>query len=147
MVMSVTGSTGTGKSTYTTKYSKHLGLETIIIKRENFKYLPNLFNKKKCCIIFEDIKGYFSFNPMEKISKDIVYLLGEERHSLNVIIFVGHSLKQIPDYICDYIQVYVLFHSKRLPKETPDFEEIYPVQLRVNSSTNKHHKEILVIEK
>lgn len=113
----VVGHTGQGKSTWVKSFVK--GKKTLVFdvnnEYQNFKRDTNLNHVdfvKNCLesvtgtnIIFEDATGFFE----GRISKEASRLIIQKRHAKNNLIFLFHSITDIPPRIARIANFLVLF--------------------------------------
>ena len=72
-------------------------------------FLKTVKNAVNSCIIFEEATAFFSNKGIN--SKILMDLQVRKRHTNNVIVFVFHSLRQIPVEIFDFCNYLILFNT------------------------------------
>lgn len=150
----IVGATGTGKTTY---------VKSLLEKAKNAVYVYDVNNeykihdevlpkfevftekaaKLKCSVIvFEESTIFFSNRGTNQIVTDI---LVRKRHNENYIIFVFHSIRNIPRHILDLCNYITIFKTN----DNPDIirnkisDGVFKVYTRVNDSEKKFYRETI----
>lgn len=85
--------------------------------------------QRRKVIAFEDASAFFSNRGYNDI---MVKLLVQKRHSENVYFLLFHSVRAVPNYILDYVNVAYLFHTndtrgyveQKYPRFLPAYDKV-----------------------
>lgn len=167
-VIIIAGATGTGKTTLVCQLINMLGKTPYIFdinNEEKYKCYPEKCRytggeidrfiaiakgKEQTTIVYEEATIFLS---NAKRADQILYTLVRKRHQFNNIIFVFHSLRQIPVTLMDMCNDLILFNTtdrttliKSKYKEDPDIIEMFE-NVQHFAQSNPFYKEKLEILK
>lgn len=151
----IAGAKGTGKTTYIKDMLKKVNKEALYIYDVNREYgefynkpfvdvdefIEMVKNVREAVIVFEEASFFFhnkSFN------RETVKILQRSRHTKNLCIFVFHSLRNVPRYIIDLINYYIIFKTNdtnKLIENKFDDPELLAVFERIKNSNDRHYNE------
>lgn len=152
--IAVIGATGTGKTTACKKLLNLSGKEPFIYDVNNEygsktllkinDFLLHATKKTNSFILFEEATIFFSHSGR---TDEIMNLLVRKRHTNNVICLVFHSLRSMPLYILDMIDLIILFKTVEnkgvIEKKYKDEIEILEAFNFIANSPNKHENTII----
>lgn len=152
--IAVIGATGTGKTTVCKKMLQLSGKEPFIYDVNNEygsnklikinDFLQIATEKKNSFILFEEATIFFSHAGR---TDEIMNLLVRKRHTQNVICLVFHSLRSMPLYILDMIDLIILFKTVEnkgvIEKKYKDELEIIEAFNYINNSQNKYENVLI----
>lgn len=72
-------------------------------------FLEKVENIKNSCIVFEEATAFF--NNRGAAGQTLINLIVRKRHQNNILVFVFHSLRQIPVYVFDFCNYLILFRT------------------------------------
>lgn len=146
--MAIIGRTGSGKSTLVRKLINHSNLNPYIFDPNNehngintsiAEFLENAKNRENSLIVFEEATIFFSHSNR---TENIINLMVRKRHTGNSIIFVFHSLRALPLYIIDLLDLIVLFKTNEnkdlILRKFKEETELISAFLAINKDKNEH---------
>lgn len=155
----IVGGTGTGKTTEVCKILTQLqGRKNYIFDVNNEqkytlfsnqwdkncdfeKFLESLQKVREANIIFEEATIFFSHNSA---TTSIKKLLVQKRHTNNILFFNFHSLRQVPLFILDFCDLFIIGKTKDNPQNIrtkfAEFEAVYTAYNEAQVDANQYVK-------
>lgn len=150
----IIGHTGEGKTHFTKNFLLKSGKKNYVfdinneyanfkdteIELEDFnKFTKNCLEKTDTNFVFEDATGFMS-GKTEDVMKKIVI---KKRHSRNNLIFLFHSIQDVPPFIFRLSNFVVLFRTNDLAKSVKEKEPKILKQYLELRKMPKHSKKII----
>ena len=163
----ICGGTGEGKTTYAReliKGNKHYAVDygndfegfdrfTDVHEMDKFleKFEPKKEKIKESIVIIDEATICFNNH---RYSDELNAILVRKRHSKNTYVLLFHSLRQIPQFIKDFIDYVVLFKTNdnyTIVKNFPKSDELAAAILKLKAyesnngkNTSKHYEPITI---
>lgn len=151
------GGTGKGKTTFVKSRLRKVNKNAIHLYDVNNEYTEfykgkfttfETFTEKaakitNAVIVFEESTIFFSHTGSSQTIREI---LVRKRHTQNTIIFVFHSLRQIPRFIidmCNYMVIFKTNDNAELVEKRFDNEVITSAYNRVKENKDDHFFEVV----
>jgi len=146
------GYTGTGKTTWTKKKLQESPQQKFIydpngeypefggkVNYDFEKFMKEATNKKDTLILYEEATIFFRHSSN---NKEITNQLVRKRHTKNTYIFNFHAIHQVPLFIMDFCNYFVLRKTNDIDKNVwnkfNEFKGIYDAYKYVQESENRY---------
>lgn len=114
MVIIIIGNQGTGKSFFIKKYIQRAGKSYNFYGYHNCGTIEDSAIEPETIYIYDDSGEYITHSPNAPISRKLISIISARRHAGINIICAFHTARQVPIWLKNYANHFVIFNQPEL---------------------------------